>query len=298
MLSLADIVIAVIVVVSAGLGLGRGLIREVLSLIAWVGAILVTIYYADTATAALAQYINEEPMRRMVAIALLFLPTLLILSVISSLLARFLLRHHADSHDQLLGLLFGALRGVVIVAIAVLVGRATALTHEQWWHESTLIPRVEALIAQVSPYLPDPVAQFLAASKRPTATRRLVLYPNPNGQYLAKGFVNGEGVEFLLDTGASLVMLSQPLAKRLNLRPGKPLEVITAIGETTTYEVTLRSIRIGAIEIRNVRAAINPRAADDHALLGASFLRRVNFQQSGNSLILEQTQFVESYSED
>lgn len=289
---LTDILIAAIILVSAALGLGRGLIRELLSVIIWIIAILVAVHYADWVAEYLREDVPDEPVRNMAAIGLVFVPTLVTLSLISALIARFFLSHHRDSHDQLFGMLFGAIRGVVIIAIAVVLGRSASLDHEQWWAESVFIPKMDEVVAYSRPYLPADLAKFVDDADRPTTTRKITLYPNPNGQYLVNGEINGKPVEFLLDTGASLVMLPESLAAELGLSRGEPLEVMTAVGKSTAYRVELDTIRVGNIEVREVRGAINPAASENQVLLGTSFLRHINYQHDRNSLVLEQTRYI------
>lgn len=288
---LTDILIASIILVSAALGLGRGLVRELLSVLIWIVAILVAVHYGDWMGEYLREDIPDEPTRHMAAIGLVFVPTLVLLSLISALVARVFLRHHRDSHDQLFGMVFGAVRGVVIIAIAVVLGRSASLDHEQWWAESVFIPKVDEFIHFVEPHLPGDLAKFVRDADRPTTTRKLTLYPNPNGQYLVDGEVNGKPVEFLLDTGASLVMLPEALANELGLSRGEPLEVMTAVG-STAYRVELDTIRVGNIEVREVRGAINPNATEKQVLLGTSFLRHINYQHERNSMVLEQTRYI------
>jgi clan AA aspartic protease (TIGR02281 family) len=291
---LADIFIAFVVAISASLGLTRGLIRELLSLVAWLLAAALAFHTAPLVAGWLLGYVDDERLRFLVALALVFVPALLVFSLLAALLARIFLRGAPDSHDMLFGFLFGAVRGVVIVIIAVLVGRAAGLTQEQWWYTSGLIPRMEKLVDRAKPYLPGTVVAYIKRTERPHATRRLVLAPDPQGHYSAHGSVNGEPVDFLVDTGATRVTLSPDLADRLGLTPGTPMEIQTATGQTTNYDIMLDSVRIGGIELHRVKGAINPHTRDERVLLGMSFLRRLNFQQTGLGLILEQSRTIET----
>ncbi|MEO5573506.1 MAG: retropepsin-like aspartic protease [Gammaproteobacteria bacterium] len=116
----------------------------------------------------------------------------------------------------------------------------------------------------------------------------LVLQRNRQGHYVAPGNINGQPVEFLLDTGATLVSIPQPLAQRLGLKPGIPLESQTANGTVTTYATVIENIELGGIVLRNIRASINPGQTGNDVLLGMSFLQQLELTQHGNTLTLKE----------
>jgi aspartyl protease family protein len=118
--------------------------------------------------------------------------------------------------------------------------------------------------------------------------REVVLERNRQGHYVAVGNINGQPVEFLLDTGATLVSIPQRLARRLNLKQGIPMESQTANGTIMTYATIVDSIELGGIMLRNVRASINPGQEDDDILLGMSFLQQLELTQRGNTLTLKE----------
>lgn len=117
--------------------------------------------------------------------------------------------------------------------------------------------------------------------------QRLELEPNPAGQYVLPGRINGVRVTFLLDTGASHVAVPARLADELRLERGREVRVDTAGGRTTAYHTIIDRIAVGGIEERGVRGSINPDLASEHVLLGMTFLRHVDFRREGERLILE-----------
>lgn len=127
-------------------------------------------------------------------------------------------------------------------------------------------------------------------STRDAHTVSVELLQNRYGHYQATGAINGEPVEFLLDTGATAVSVPAHIATRLNLARGAEQLVNTANGTVVTYATRLERVRLGEIELRNVRAHINPGMRSDEVLLGMSFLRELEFTQRGNTLTLRQTQ--------
>jgi len=118
--------------------------------------------------------------------------------------------------------------------------------------------------------------------------REVILQRNRNNHYVANGTINGESVVFFLDTGATMVSIPEHIAKRLNLQRGAPIQVSTANGPITTYNTRLDSIALGAIELKGIRAAINPHTSHDQILLGMTFLKDLEFTQRGDTLILRQ----------
>ncbi|MGH8671152.1 MAG: retropepsin-like aspartic protease family protein [Burkholderiales bacterium] len=118
------------------------------------------------------------------------------------------------------------------------------------------------------------------------ASAQVVLERNRAGHYVAGGTINGERVTFLLDTGATDVALPKGLADRLKLRAGSAVSVVTANGTVVGYATRLDSVRLGALELRNVAAVVSPGLDEHTVLLGMSFLKKVEFTQRGEQLIL------------
>jgi aspartyl protease family protein len=121
-----------------------------------------------------------------------------------------------------------------------------------------------------------------------TGAREVVLERNRHGHYVASGEINGERVVFLLDTGATLVSVPAALASRLGLERGPGFPAVTANGTVTVYGTRLDSVRLGDIEVRDVRASINPGLQGDEVLLGMSFMQDLELLQRGGTLTLRQ----------
>lgn len=116
----------------------------------------------------------------------------------------------------------------------------------------------------------------------------IVLERNRAGHYVFNGSVNGQPVEFLLDTGATDVSIPERVANRLRLQRGARLRAVTANGVTVAYATMLDRLAVGELEERNVRASIVPNFPGEQILLGMSFLKRLDFSQRGDTLILAQ----------
>ena len=114
------------------------------------------------------------------------------------------------------------------------------------------------------------------------------LQQNRQGHYVASGRINGEAVEFLLDTGATMVAIPGHIAEKLGLEWGPGMTVITANGVVPVYATRLEEVTLGNITLNNVRAAISPSMYQDSILLGMTFLRQLEFTQRNDQLVLRQ----------
>ncbi len=111
-----------------------------------------------------------------------------------------------------------------------------------------------------------------------------------NGMYLVSGFINRQPVDFLVDTGASSIAINAKLARRLGINfryEGEEGYSSTASGYARIYKLKLDSVQIGDIILNNVEAAVLEGDFPTTALLGMSFLNRVNMKRDGELLVLE-----------
>ena len=114
---------------------------------------------------------------------------------------------------------------------------------------------------------------------------RVVLTRNHFGHYVTSGRINGQPVEFMVDTGASDVNVPADVARKLNLKRGAPFQAHTANGVITVYRTHLDSVEVGGIRLHDLEGSINPHMRG-RILLGMEFLRRLDFSQSGRELTL------------
>jgi aspartyl protease family protein len=111
---------------------------------------------------------------------------------------------------------------------------------------------------------------------------------NARGDLVADGDVNGMSVHFVVDTGATLVTLPAREASRLGLdyRNGQKTTMQTANGEVTAYRLKLDTVRVGEMAEHDVDAVITENNNLPTALLGMSFLNRVNMKREGTVMTL------------
>lgn len=116
------------------------------------------------------------------------------------------------------------------------------------------------------------------------------IWPTPDRMYVVLGSINGFPVKFIVDTGATLVSMSAREAKRLGIDYrviGTPSRSSTASGIAKIYLVNLAKVKVGEIEMRNVKGAVHDGDFPPSTLLGMSFLGRLNMRQDGPVLELE-----------
>ncbi|MFT4797192.1 MAG: aspartyl protease family protein [Candidatus Azotimanducaceae bacterium] len=134
----------------------------------------------------------------------------------------------------------------------------------------------------------DLSSHISAVFKRPVETTVSILR-NGAGQYLTRGTINGQSVQFLVDTGANVVALNSSIATSLGLdvSQGERVNVSTAGGLTESRLITLDFIQIGNIKASNVRAAVITGNYPEDVLLGMTFLQNVDISESGGVMQLK-----------
>ena len=115
----------------------------------------------------------------------------------------------------------------------------------------------------------------------------IVLPMGQGGHFSGSGAINGRSVQFMVDTGATTIALSQSEANRIGLdwKRGQPGLTSTANGLVPVYAVNLTSVRLGGVEVANVAAVVLPSEMPT-VLLGNSFLGRFSMRQDGDVMRL------------
>ncbi|MCG3722444.1 bacteriocin production protein [Vibrio cincinnatiensis] len=158
-----DIVILSVIGLSALISLVRGFAKEALSLVIWFAAF----YIASEYYAKLAVYfsnINDDMFRNGAAIAVLFVATLIVGAIVNYVIAQLVHKTGLSGTDRILGVVFGALRGVLIVAAALFFMDAfTASPSAEWWKSSQLVPEFSRIIAPFFEHL-QATSSFLSGA--------------------------------------------------------------------------------------------------------------------------------------
>ena len=119
----------------------------------------------------------------------------------------------------------------------------------------------------------------------------VTIAPDPRGMYHTPGAINGQPVQFLVDTGATTVAMNAIEARRLGvdyLLRGQPVAVATASGRSQAWFVELNEVSVGGIKIHNIGAVVLEGGFPQQILLGMSFLSQLQMQRNGMLLELRQ----------
>lgn len=137
----ADWAIIGIFFLSCFIGLIRGFVREALSLVIWVAAVLVAKVFGSQLEILLVDQIDSPSARIMTAYAVLFIATLLLGAMLSYLISALVRATGLSGTDRLLGMVFGAARAFIIVmALLIFLPGFIPLNEDKWWRQSQLIP--------------------------------------------------------------------------------------------------------------------------------------------------------------
>jgi aspartyl protease family protein len=118
--------------------------------------------------------------------------------------------------------------------------------------------------------------------------RRIVLSASDGGHFMSTGALNNKSVRFMVDTGATLVIVGAADADRMGLsyRDKPTVPVSTANGTVRAWPIQFDSVRVGAVEVLGIDGLITPQSMP-YALLGNSFLSRFSMKRDNDQLTLE-----------
>jgi membrane protein required for colicin V production len=151
----ADYSILALVLLSALIGALRGFTRESLGLATWIAAILVAVLFGKGAAHALESHIATPLIRVSVAYGGLFLAALIVGGIVTALIVSRVRESRFSSADRTAGAGLGLVRGVVMVALLVMVGMMTTVHEVTWWKQSRLIAPAQTFANALRSIIPD-----------------------------------------------------------------------------------------------------------------------------------------------
>lgn len=154
-----DYVVLGVLAVSLLVGGVRGVIGEILALVAWLAAFLAARTWAGAAGDLLLAELSDPLWRQIAGFVLVFIAVLILFALLRWLAGLLLKAAGLRPLDRLLGALFGMARGVLVVLLLVLLAGLTPLPQQSWWRQAMLAAPLETVVLGVKPWLPPELAK-------------------------------------------------------------------------------------------------------------------------------------------
>lgn len=152
-----DIAIIIVVALSMFVSFFRGFIREAVSLITWIVALILALKFASLLGDQFVSFISSPSLRYTIAFLIIFLVVLLLGSFLNMLIRYLVDKTGIGFFDRLLGVIFGTARGILLVAVVIMLLQVSGLKDEKWLKESQLTDRLQPLITWLSSYVPQQI---------------------------------------------------------------------------------------------------------------------------------------------
>lgn len=159
--TILDVILIVVVLISAVLAMARGFVREVLSVASWVSAVAAAYFLYPSLLPTVQSYFDSKTVATIVSAAVIFFIALIVMSFVTMKIADFVIDSRVGAIDRALGFVFGALRGLLLVVIAVLFFDWLVQAPPGWVANAQSRPMLETLGAKLMAALPDDIEAAL-----------------------------------------------------------------------------------------------------------------------------------------
>lgn len=150
-----DIIIAVAILISVLVGLFRGFVREAISVAALLVAIWAALYFGPAVGDVSQSWLSSEELQKWFGRVLVFAVILSIGALLGWGLSKMIRWSALSGMDRFLGSAFGAARGVLLVAVAIIGAQYAGFDSEPWWSQSQLIPHLEVVSDWIKVIAPE-----------------------------------------------------------------------------------------------------------------------------------------------
>lgn len=144
-MDITDYIVLAAIILSAGVGVVRGFLREAIALVTWIIALVLAGHFSGLVEPHLGGLLGGAMVKPWVARLIVLVLVLLVGAVIGAASSHFVRLSIFSGMDRLLGFAFGALRGLLLFGLFVMLGQLMRLDSERWWHDSRLIPYGESV---------------------------------------------------------------------------------------------------------------------------------------------------------
>ena len=152
-----DLIIIVIILISALISLVRGFVKESISLASWIVAGFIALRYFTPLAELLEPYIDSATIRAGTSFSILFVSSLVVGAIVNFMASQAVAKTGLTGTDKSLGVVFGAARGVLIVTMLVLLAGLTPMPSEPWWDDSAMIEYFSEMASWIKNILPQDV---------------------------------------------------------------------------------------------------------------------------------------------
>ncbi len=150
-----DYLIAGVLAISALTGLVRGFLKELVALAVWVMAAWLALVYAKPVAQWLGEYIQDKSARVVLAYVVIIVGTLIMGGILNTILSFIMHRSGLSGTDRILGLGFGTVRGIFVIALVMVVIRLSALPEEDYQKKSQFYAYFTPVVNWLYRYTPD-----------------------------------------------------------------------------------------------------------------------------------------------
>ncbi len=154
-----DYFVLAVMAVSLLVGVTRGVVSEILALLAWVAAFIAARMWAVPAGNLLLAELSDPLWRQLAGFVAVFVAVLILFALVRWVMGLLLKAAGLRPLDRVLGALFGVARGVLVLLALVLLAGLTPLPQQQWWRQAMFAPPLETGVLAVKPWLPPELAK-------------------------------------------------------------------------------------------------------------------------------------------
>jgi membrane protein required for colicin V production len=184
-LTILDVIVIVVVLISAMLALVRGFVREVLSIGSWVAAAAAAYLLYKPVLPLVTPYTTSTTVQAIIAAGAVFIVALIIATYITTKIADFVVDSRIGAVDRALGFLFGVARGVLLLVVALLFFNWLVNPSPTWVANAQTRPVLEDLGAKLIAALPQDleatILKRLRGENGDGADARSAVDPAPTG---------------------------------------------------------------------------------------------------------------------
>ena len=176
----ADYLILAVLALSAFLGLWRGFVTEVLSVVCWVTAFWVAWMFGNAVAQWYGQWLHLPAARAVAGYLTCFLAVLIVGALLGWALRKLIRASALSGTDRMLGTAFGLARGVLLVSLTVLMLAFTPAREAPWWQQSTLLPSFAQTADWLSGHLPEQAVHYMRSGEQALQADRQALSKLPS----------------------------------------------------------------------------------------------------------------------